>query len=680
MPAQSHDAFQRTFPWREWYAGLGRSALAWSVTQGALVCLLLLLFGLFLGLLTDRGQLRVRLRDSEIDRFEAVTGWTVRPQAIAAPEPQPNPEEQPPEGEAVELAPAPAVVEVEPQFDNAGILPSVWRARDTWWGRWVAMLYRNVPALRQNSTALIALLTTAVVLWLLRMAVLAQLRTTCRLAASEVAMRMRRHLHRQALRLGAEDIDGHGLQGAQTLFRDDAERLRQKLFCWLLTMVRYPAELGFVILAAGAVEWLLTAQWALFSLVGWYLLARGEQHAEHVRRLAEDRSQNELNALTHGLSFARLVHGYGIDSLAQERFQAHAQRYLAQLRLQDQIQDNPLWLRLASSLLVGAIAAFLLFLLGAKVLVGEISWPGAGVFVAAALVGMHAAVQLRSLPQLRHEVAVVADRIWRYLDRLPSVSQAVGAKFLQPLTKTLHVERVTYHGPGQHLLLDKLDVQLRANRSYALLSLDPLEAKAFAYLLPRFIEPEAGRILFDGEDIAWGTLESLRAETIYVSADDPPLPGTVLENILGGRTDLSLPQATEAAKQARAHNFITRLPQGYETVLTGRDDPLDAGQRFRLSLARALLRNPSVLIIEEPNETLDDDTKQLLDDAYTRICQGRTVFFLPRRLSTVRRCDEILLFHHGRIEAYGQHAQLVKESPLYRHWEYIHFNEFRRES
>jgi ATP-binding cassette, subfamily B, bacterial len=227
------------------------------------------------------------------------------------------------------------------------------------------------------------------------------------------------------------------------------------------------------------------------------------------------------------------------------------------------------------------------------------------------------------------------------------------------------------------VLLDRVDIKLSAGRTYAVVSLDDLEAKAFVSLLPRFIEPQSGQVLFDGEDIAWGTLESIRAETLLVTADDPLLSGSVLDNIRAGRTEVTLSQATEAAKEARAHSFIARLSQGYETTLDGQETLLDAGQRLRLSLARALLRKPAVLIIEEPAEPLDDDSKQLLDDTYDRICPGRTIFFLPQRLSTVRRADEVLVLRNGQIEAMGPHTLLVKESALYRHWEYLHFHEFR---
>ena len=104
---------------------------------------------------------------------------------------------------------------------------------------------------------------------------------------------------------------------------------------------------------------------------------------------------------------------------------------------------------------------------------------------------------------------------------------------------------------------------------------------------------------------------------------------------------------------------------------------MNAGQGFRLGIARALLRNPALLILAEPTETLDNDTKSRLDDAYTQILNGRTTIFLPTRLSTVRRVNRIILLHEGKVEAIGTHAELVKNSPIYRHWEYMNFNAFR---
>jgi ABC-type bacteriocin/lantibiotic exporter with double-glycine peptidase domain len=119
------------------------------------------------------------------------------------------------------------------------------------------------------------------------------------------------------------------------------------------------------------------------------------------------------------------------------------------------------------------------------------------------------------------------------------------------------------------------------------------------------------------------------------------------------------------------------LHNGCETVLTSHGDSLDPGQRFRLSLARALVRDPALLIIEEPHDKLDDDSKALLSDAYDRICRERTVIFLPGRMSTLRRTNQIIVFHEGKVVEMGEHSKLVTQSPVYRHWEYVSFNDFR---
>jgi ABC-type multidrug transport system fused ATPase/permease subunit len=324
--------------------------------------------------------------------------------------------------------------------------------------------------------------------------------------------------------------------------------------------------------------------------------------------------------------------------------------------------------------------AVVAFLLGARVLNDPTSLSfAAALFLAAVFACMYRPVEM--LWALRGEWAsasTAADAIQRYLDRVPEVGQAVGAKFLQPLSKVLRFDDVSYAIPGGRQLLNGLDLQIPAGEFVAIVSSDPLEAKALVNLLPRFIEPQRGRVLFDGEDTAWATLESLRAETI-VAAADPGLTGTVRENVACGRPNITLPQITDAAKTAHAHQFIQRLPQGYETLLGEHGEPIDTAQQFLLGLARAALVNPAVLVVEEPTERLSDDAKHLIDDAYQRIFPGRTVIVLPTRLSSVKKADRVIVLHRGKVEAVGKHADLVRGCPVYRHWEYVNFNEFRDE-
>jgi ABC-type multidrug transport system fused ATPase/permease subunit len=135
----------------------------------------------------------------------------------------------------------------------------------------------------------------------------------------------------------------------------------------------------------------------------------------------------------------------------------------------------------------------------------------------------------------------------------------------------------------------------------------------------------------------------------------------------------------DAARRMHLHESVQRLPQGYETVVGEQGETLPAAIEFQLGLTRALLANPALLLIEEPSGPFEEDTRAALEEAYQRLAQGRTVIFLPHRLSTLRRCEEILFLHRGRLAAIGTRDTLVNRSPLYRHWEYIHFNEFRSE-
>ena len=415
-------------------------------------------------------------------------------------------------------------------------------------------------------------------------------------------------------------------------------------------------------------------------LACWYLVRQERQRFEKSRRQREDRVGIALKLLAEGLRKTRLVRGFGMENFELERFQVHLGRFLrktASLREDERVSRWLCWM------LVLIALAIVLFLIATKTLTdpsdsAHLPVSAILMFVMALRAAYRPANELWELPRLEHTAGQRADIIMRYLNRIPEVGQAVGAKFLQPLSKQIIFESVTYRLPDKRLVLDRVDLRMPAGKITAVISLDPREARALTYLLPRFIEPQSGRVLIDGEDLAFVTLESLRAEVIFVGGTDPFFTGTVTENINCGDPRFSLPHVTEAAKLVHAQSFIAKLPQGYETALGEHGESLDAGQAYRLGLARALLRDPALMIIEEPSERLDEDTKSLLDDTYTRLAKNRTLIFLPSRLSTVRKADQVVLLHKGRVESIGPYAKLITSSPLLRHWEYVRFNEFSR--
>lgn len=645
--------------------GRARLAAVWSIAANLLLFILLLDLMLLVGLVIDRGRIDLSLTQKEGQRFESLTGLSVPGVSDASD----------------------AETEVVHIFeDEKGILPSVWQTRNLWWGPVVAGLFRNVGWLQSNMLALIWLIAFGALTILLRNFCLRQMRMCAHRMAIDAISATRRNLHRQVLRLGPEDLDGTGHEVATNLFTHEVETVRRGLYESLTRSFRFPLELFTLSLILLSINWRIALQWIAPFALALFLLNSVIRASSRKRDLAVDRCRDEEQLLLSSLKNSRLARGLGVEQSEHDQFQKQLDRYHARLldaaRANEFVENSPPKIVIAAV----ALVAFLLFLLGVSILTSSsrsnspLMNPAMAVtFLVAVVCSLPGIRSLRGLGGIRHDMKLAADKVLRYLDQIPSVSQAVGAKFLQPMNKTLHFENVKFRTPGGRQILNGVDFKLEVDKTYAIVSLDPLEAKSISLMLPRFIEPQQGRILIDGEDIAWGTLESLRAEVAFVAASDPPFDGTVLDNLRSGHAEVTLQQATEAAKITRAHNFIVKLFNGYDTVLTSHGDSLDDGQRFRLNLARAIVRDPALLIIEEPTAVLDEDTKSILADAYDRICRGRTVIFLPSRMSTVRRTDQIVVLHEGKVAAFGPQQQLVTQSPVYRHWEYLKFNEFRHD-
>ena len=199
---------------------------------------------------------------------------------------------------------------------------------------------------------------------------------------------------------------------------------------------------------------------------------------------------------------------------------------------------------------------------------------------------------------------------------------------------------------------------------------------AVACLIPRLIDPKSGRVLIDGRDLRDATLDSVRAQVATVLQADLVFTDSVLVNIGLGDPMNTLPRVIEAAKLTHAHNFIQDLPHGYDTIIGQLGHYLKPDEQYRIALARAYLHDPSILIVEEPNQPIDQDTKHFIDDTLARLSIGRTLILIPHRLSSVRASDHVIVLHNGRVEETGSPVQLQNESKLYRHLVYTEFNEY----
>ena len=185
-------------------------------------------------------------------------------------------------------------------------------------------------------------------------------------------------------------------------------------------------------------------------------------------------------------------------------------------------------------------------------------------------------------------------------------------------------------------------------------------------MIPRFYDPTEGRILLDGQDIRIATLHSLRSQIGIVLQESTLFATTIRENIAFGRLDATEEEIVEAAHAAQAHEFIETFPDGYDTKVGERGATLSGGQRQRVAIARTLLTDPRILILDDATSSVDTQTEHLIQKALTNLMKGRTSVIIAQRLSTVRLADQIMMLEKGRIAAAGKHEELFDRSPLYR--------------
>ncbi len=368
--------------------------------------------------------------------------------------------------------------------------------------------------------------------------------------------------------------------------------------------------------------------------------------------------------MRESMSLLQLVKAYLMERFSQTRFE----RQLTDLtRLTWRRLRGEAFSRPALFTVISLAAVAMLYLAGRVVLAGEMSVAGltvTGIAVAALVVAVNRWIAARV--RIAKARAAAAD-VFEFLDRRGEAGQSIDAEFLQPMAKKLEMVGVSLREPGTgRMILEDVSLSIPAGTRAAIICTHNDESHALAHLITRFADPTAGEVRIDGKNTRWVTFESVRTQVALVLENGLTFADTVANNIGCGEPNYTLPQIIEAAKTAHAHQFIQKLPYGYETLIGDGGVSLRPGQRFRIALARAILRDPSLIVIEEPTHPLDADSWVLIDDAISRIRQGRTLLFLARRPATAKAAERVFVIQNGRLVASGNHDELVSGSELYR--------------
>jgi subfamily B ATP-binding cassette protein MsbA len=314
--------------------------------------------------------------------------------------------------------------------------------------------------------------------------------------------------------------------------------------------------------------------------------------------------------------------------------------------------------------MIGVLLGFVVG--GAAVFRGSMRPEGFILFLALGQrVGDHI-TKLARLNETRQRMDVAATRIFDLLDRVPRIRDMPGARTLAQVEGRITFEHVSFHYGSSELVMDDIDLDVSPGEVIALVGSSGSGKTTFVNLIPRFYDPTAGRVLVDGLDIRDVTLASLRGQIAIVPQDTILFSGSVAENIRYGRLDATDSEVREAAEAANALEFIDRMPDGLDTIVGERGARLSGGQRQRIAIARAVLRDPRILILDEATSSLDTASEHLVQHALDSLMRGRTTFVIAHRLSTIHRADRIVVIDRGRVAQTGTHADLLGRDGLYR--------------
>jgi len=276
------------------------------------------------------------------------------------------------------------------------------------------------------------------------------------------------------------------------------------------------------------------------------------------------------------------------------------------------------------------------------------------------------------VPKLRRNLSR-AERLFEILEEKARICNSPGATLLRPVERSVEFRNLSFRYAGtDHWALKNINLRVSAGSTVALIGMSGSGKSTLMNLLQRLYDPQQGGVLVDGEDIRNVTQESLRDQIAVVPQEIDLFSRSVLANIGYGRDGISLNDVEEAARLAQAHEFIERCDDKYQTEVGERGAKLSGGERQRIGIARAIARNPRILILDEATSHLDNESERLIQVAMESVTRGRTSFIIAHRLSTIRQADMVVVFSEGTVEAVGTHDQLWSSSPTYRKLYGIH--------
>lgn len=486
-----------------------------------------------------------------------------------------------------------------------------------------------------------------------------------------VVIDIRGQLYRKFQRLPLAYYDNHRTGELMSYISNDVAALQNAMVDKLIELITESSIFVGSLAMMFYLDWKLSLlTFAVVPMVGQAMKIFGRK-LKRAGTLIQERLADMTAFLQESLASVRVVKSFVREQHEIERYDRENERNFEAAMLNIRLMSM---LTPTVEFLAALAVTVIVWFGGYEVVEGKIT---AGALVAFLTYAVNLANPVKRISRVfgtLQQAMAAADRVFELMDLPETIGDKPGAKPLPRVTGSVKVENVSFSYGEDAPALRNISFEVKPGQMVAFVGPSGAGKSTIANLLPRFYDVTEGSILVEGMDVRDVTLGSLREQIGIVPQETMLFSGSVWENIRYGRLDATDEEVVEAAKAANADEFIRQLPEGYDTKLGERGVNISGGQRQRLAIARAILKDPQILILDEATSALDTESEKVVQAALDRLMVGRTSFVIAHRLSTILGADRILVIDHGEIVEAGTHEELLAKGGLYSNLYNIQFN------